>query len=386
MTPLVPARRRLTARTGVLGLTVLAATALGAGTAGAEGPATVVLDPTDVAIVLEAAENFGTAADPAEVPGTVPVAWGGTVELQLPDGLDAPTLGARLELGPEVGGSPTRVLSTDTPGPDGLLVSRVAAGRFTVALPPVDPANGPIGALLLSGIASAHGFPVHPDTYFLELDPTAPATVGLRPQVTVVADQPCDPTAAVHCAGTTFTAGTPFRVTVPPGSELRALGHGTLQDAEVTLVDLTGASDGPLPLSGDPARYAVAGPWDATVTLPTELRPGRHYLSVLLGDPTSGGPVTIATVEMQVPAAPAAVPPAAAPTPAAPAVVNAGLRSNTGVEDTSAGAARTGAVATGAGLLVLAGVGAVIVRARREPPTRRPESTGLAASAVSGPG
>ena len=369
MSPLVPACRRLAARTGVLGLAVLAATALGAGTAGAEGPPTIPLDPTDVAIVLEAAENFGTAADPAEVPGPVPVAWGGTLELQLPDGLDAATLGARLELGPEVGGSPTRVLSTDTPGPDGLLVGRVAAGRFTLALPPVDPANGPIGALLLSGIASADGFPVHPDTYFLELDPTAPATVGLRPQVTVVADQPCDPTAAVHCAGTTFTAGTPFRVTVPPGSELQALGHGTLQDAEVTLVDLTGASSVPLPLSGDPARYAAAGPWDATVILPAELRPGRHHLSVSLGDPTSGGPVTIATVELQVLAAPAVVPPAAAPTPAAPAVVNAGLRSNTGVEDAEAGAARTGAVATGAGLLVLAGVGAVVVRARREPPT-----------------
>jgi hypothetical protein len=368
MTPLVPARRRLAARSGVLGLTVLAATALGAGTAGAEGLATVALDPTDVAIVLEAAENFGTAADPAEVPGPVPVAWGGTVELQLPAGLDAPTLGARLELGPEVGGSPTRVLSTGTPGPDGLLVGRVAAGRFTVALPPVDPANGPIGALLLSGIGSADGFPIHADTYFLALDPTAPAAVGLRPQVTVVADQPCDPTAAVGCAGTTVRAGTPFRVTVPPGSELQTLGHGTLQDAEVTLVDLTGASDGPLRLSGDPARYAAAGPWEATVTLPAELGAGRHHLSLLLGDPTSGGPVTIATVELQVLAAPV-VPPAAAPTPVAPAVVNAGLLSNTGVEDTAAGAARTGAVATGAGLLVLAGVGAVVVRARREPPT-----------------
>jgi hypothetical protein len=368
MTPLVPARRRLAARAGVLGLTVLAATALGAGTAGAEGPGTVALDPTDVAIVLEAAENFGTAIVPVEVPGPVPVAWGGTVELQLPAGLDAPTLGARLELGPEVGGSATRVLSTETPGSDGLLVDRVAAGRFTVALPPVDPANGPIGALLLSGIASVDGFPVHPDTYFLELHPTAPATVGLRPQVTVVAHQPCDPTAAVGCAGTTVPAGTPFRVTAPPASELRTLGHGTLQDAEVTLVDLTGASDGPLPLSGDPARYAAAGPWEATVTLPAELGAGRHHLSLLLGDPTSGDPVTIATVELQVLAAPA-VPPAAAPAPAAPAVVNAGLHSNTGVEDSEAGAARTGAVATGAGLLVLAGVGAVVVRARREPPT-----------------
>jgi hypothetical protein len=372
MTPLVPTRgpgrRRLAARTGVLGLAVLASTALGAGAAGAEEPVTIPLDPTDVAIVLEAVENFGTAAAPAEDPGPVPVAWGGAVVLQLPDGLDATTLGARLELGPEVGGSPTRVLSTATPGPDGLLASRVAPGRFTIAVPPLDPANGPIGALLVSGVTSEDGFPVHPDTYFLELDPTAPATAELHPQVTVVADQSCDPTAAVHCAGTTVTAGTPFRVTVPPGSELWTLGHGTLQDAEVTLVDLTGAHDAPLPLSGDPARYATAGPWDATVTLPAELGPGRHYLSVLLGDPASGGPVTVATVELQVLAAPAVVPPAAAPAPTTPAaVVNVGLRSDTGVEAAEAGATRTGALATGAGLLVLAGVGAVVLRTRRDP-------------------
>ena len=136
----------------------------------------------------------------------------------------------------------------------------------------------------------------------------------------------------------------------------------------VTLVDLSGASDGPLPLSGDPARYAAAGPWDATVTLPAELGAGRHHLSLLLGDPTSGGPVTIATVELQVLAAPVAVLPAAVPTPAVPAEVNTRLRSNTGVEDSSAGAARTGAVAPGAGLLVSAGVGPVVVRSRREPP------------------
>jgi hypothetical protein len=372
MTPLVPTRgpgrRRLAARTGVLGLAVLASTALGAGAAGAEEPVTIPLDPTDVAFVLEAVENFGTAAAPAEDPGPVPVAWGGAVVLQLPDGLDATTLGARLELGPEVGGSPTRVLSTATPGPDGLLASRVAPGRFTIAVPPLDPANVPIGALLVSGVTSEDGFPVHPDTYFLELDPTAPATAELHPQVTVVADQSCDPTAAVHCAGTTVTAGTPFRVTVPPGSELWTLGHGTLQDAEVTLVDLTGAHDAPLPLSGDPARYATAGPWDATVTLPAELGPGRHYLSVLLGDPASGGPVTVATVELQVLAAPAVVPPAAAPAPTTPAaVVNVGLRSDTGVEAAEAGATRTGALATGAGLLVLAGVGAVVLRTRRDP-------------------
>ena len=193
-----------------------------------------------------------------------------------------------------------------------------------------------------------------PNTYL-----TAGAGRGPPPQLPRDPGQP-------HCAGTTVTAGTPFRVTVPPGSELRPLGHGTLQDAEVTLVDLTGAHDAPIPLSGDPARYAAAGPWDATVTLPADLGAGRHHLSVLLGDPASGGPVTIATVELQVLAAPAVVPPAGTTAPTTPtAVVNVGLRSDTGVEAAEAGAGRTGALATGAGLLVLAGVGAVVVRTRR---------------------
>lgn len=369
MTPLVharrPARRRLPVRTGVLGLAVLGCGVLGAGTAGAAETVTIPLDPTDVAIVLEAVENSGTAAAPAETLAPVPVAWAGTVVLQLPDGLDASTLGARLELGPEVGGSPTRVLSTTTPGPDGLLVSRLGPGRFGIALPAEDVANGPIGALMVSGVTSDDGFGVHPDTYFLALDPTAPASAELRPQVTVVADQSCDPTAATHCAGATVTAGTPFAVTVPPTSELQTLGHGTLLDAEVSLVDLTGAAAEPLLFSDDPARWSPAGPWDATVTLPGGLGAGRYYLSMLLGDPVSGGPVTVSTVELQVLAAqtaPVVVPPTPTATP-----VNAGLRSDTGAEEVATGSARTSAVAASAGLLFVAGVGSVVVRTRRSP-------------------
>ena len=367
MTPFVrtraAARRRLVVRTGALGLAVLGSTVLGAGTAGAAEVVTILLDPTDVAIVLEAVENAGSAAAPAEPITAVPVAWEGDVVLQLPEGLTAAGLGARLELSPEIGGSATRVLSTTTPGPDGLVVSDLGPGRFGISLPAEDPANGPIGALLLSGVTSEDGFDVHPDTYYLELDSAAAGTAELSPQVTVVADQSCDPTAATHCAGATVTAGTPFAVTVPPGSELQTLGHGTLQGAEVSLVELTGAAAGPLLLSGDPARWSPAGRWDATVTLPEELGAGRYYLSVLLGDPASGDPVTISTLELRVlaaPAAPAVVPPA-------PPTTNAGLFSNTGAEVLEAESARTSAVATGAGLLFLTGVGAVVVRTRRGP-------------------
>jgi hypothetical protein len=111
-------------------------------------------------------------------------------------------------------------------------------------------------------VTSDDGFGVHPDTYFLALDTPPPASAELRPQVTVVADQSCDPTAATHCAGATVTAGTPFAVTVPPTSELQTLGHGTLLDAEVSLVDLTGAAAEPLLFSDDPA----AGPRPAPGT------------------------------------------------------------------------------------------------------------------------
>ena len=82
MTPLVPtraaARRRLVARTGALGLAVLGSTVLGAGTAGAAEVVTIPLDPTDVAIVLEAVENVGSAAAPKEPITAVPVAWRAT--------------------------------------------------------------------------------------------------------------------------------------------------------------------------------------------------------------------------------------------------------------------------------------------------------------------
>ena len=132
MTPLVPtraaARRRLVVRTGALGLAVLGSTVLGAGSAGAAEVVTIPLDPTDVAIVLEAVENAGSAAAPKEPITAVPVAWEGDVVLQLPAGLDAAGLGARLELSPEIGGSATRVLSPTTPGPDGLEVSALGPG------------------------------------------------------------------------------------------------------------------------------------------------------------------------------------------------------------------------------------------------------------------
>ena len=108
----------------------------------------------------------------------------------------------------------------------------------------------------------------------------------------------------------------------------------------------------------------------ASVVVPAGTAPGSYGLVVVQQTPAGG--ISVVNVEITVVAeeAPAVVPPAAAPTTpaAAPAVVNAGLRSNTGVEAVETGSTGTVAVAAGAGMLLLAGVGGVAVaRTRRRP-------------------
>ena len=105
----------------------------------------------------------------------------------------------------------------------------------------------------------------------------------------------------------------------------------------------------------------------ATVALPAELAAGSYGL--ILGSPTTSG-LSIVLAELTV-SAPAITPPPAtqtvAPAPQA-AVVNAGLRSNTGVEAVETGSSSSVAIAAGAGMLVLAGAGGVAVaRTRRRP-------------------
>lgn len=380
-----PSGRRSTARAGVVGLAVLASAVLGAGPAGAAGSVTVPLDPTDVTIYLDGVENHSASAiDPEDFAFTpLPAAWGGQVVLQLPDRLDGSAMDVHLDLSPDAESESTRTYSTTTPGPDGLVVSPLGPGRYGVTLPP-DDGDGPVGWLHAEGITSLDGHDVVPSPdYQLELSSDAPPVVELEPQPVAYADQPCPVMAATRCPTSTVTAGTSFVLTVPPTSVLRGLDAGTLETAEVSLLDVSGyglSSWEPLVLSDDPALFSASGPWDATVTLPGGLRAGDHQLSVQLGDATSGGAIAIVDVELHVlpaQAPPAATPPAATPptggptaTPTLqPVVVNAGLRSNTGVETVEAGSGGSALAAVGAGLLVLSGVGGVaVVRARRPPP------------------
>lgn len=382
-----PSGRRSTARAGVVGLAVLTSAVLGAGPAGAAGSVTIPLDPTDVTIYLDGVENYdGSAIDPEDFAFTpLPAAWGGQVVLQLPDRLDGSAMDVHLDLSPDAESAPTRTYSTTTPGPDGLVVSPLGSGRYGVTLPPDDgDGDGPVGWLHAEGITSLDGHDVVPSPdYQLELSSDAPPVVELEPQPVAFAEQLCPVMAATRCPTSTVTAGTSFVLTVPPTSVLRGLDTGTLETAEVSLLDVSGyglSSWEPLVLSDDPALFSASGPWDATVTLPGGLRAGDHQLSVQLGDATSGGAIAIVDVELHVlpaQAPPAATPPAATPptggptaTPTLqPVVVNAGLRSNTGVETVEAGSGGSAPAAVGAGLLLLSGVGGVaVVRARRRPP------------------
>ncbi len=158
-----------------------------------------------------------------------------------------------------------------------------------------------------------------------------------------------------------MTAGTAFTLDLPADSVLRDLGLADLTGVQVALQDVDDATAAPVLL-----ETQVSGA-TATVALPAELAAGSYAL--VLGSPTTSG-LSIVIAELTV-SAPAVTPPPAtetvAPAPQA-VVVNAGLRSNTGVEAVETGSTGGLAIAAGAGRLVLAGVGGVAVaRTRRRP-------------------
>jgi hypothetical protein len=125
-----------------------------------------------------------------------------------------------------------------------------------------------------------------------------------------------------------------------------------------------------LPSSAAPVELeAQATGSTATFVVPADLAAGSYGLVV--AQPTAAGG-SVVSVELAVVAEPepAVVPPAAEPTTptTTTTTVNAGLRSNTGVEAVETGSTGTVAVVAGAGLLLAAGVGGVAVaRTRRRP-------------------
>ena len=163
-----------------------------------------------------------------------------------------------------------------------------------------------------------------------------------------------------------MTAESTVKLDLTDGSAQRELGLIGLTGAQVALqvLDADGFPTGAAPVA---LTLQVTGS-TASFVLPAGTAAGSYGLVVVQQTPAGG--LSVVTVELTVVAEAApVVPPAAAPTtPAAPAVVNAGLRSNTGVEAVETGSTGSVAIAVGAGMLALAGVGGgAVARTRRRP-------------------
>ncbi|GAB3346030.1 hypothetical protein [Modestobacter lapidis] len=359
----------------------LGAAAVLVGTASAAGAATGVvipLEPGEVVLTAFPAENLGDMnpmADPNAVPTLTPVGvqYGGAITVDLPAQLDDSTVEAELAfdddadpLTPDVTYS-SAVASSD---PFYLAISGAGTGSIEVTLP-ADPGFGVDEATLsLEPLTSALTSPaftvVDPVSYLVAFDATAAAAVTVEPALVALSQVPCNLSAVTRCPfPTPVTAGSTVALDLTAGSALRELGIADLTGAQVGLaqVDASGAPTGAAVLLTPQVTGSTA-----SITVPAGTAAGSYGL--VIAQPTPSGGISVVAVELVVLAAetPAVVPPAAAPTTPAAAPVNAGLDSNTGVEVVETGSTGTVVVATGAGMLLLAGVGGVAVaRTRRTP-------------------
>jgi hypothetical protein len=297
--------------------------------------------------------------------------------VELPAELDDSRVGAELVFDDNGDGTPEATYSSRFAmgNPKRLGISGVGTGSITVDLPGDDPIAGDAAVLSLGPLGSNLGpaftfyDPVAYDLAFsAPADPLAPATEVVAPELLAFSQVPCEFASGERCPfPTPVTAGSAVTLDLSAGSVLRELGLTDLTGVQVALQQLD--ADG-LPTAAAPVELTAQGTGStASVVIPAGTAPGAYFLVV--AQQTASGGISVLNVEITVVAEQAApvVPPAAAPTTsAAPAVVNAGLRSNTGVEVVETGSTGTVAVAAGAGMLVLAGVGGVAVaRTRRRP-------------------
>ncbi|WP_448620564.1 hypothetical protein [Geodermatophilus sp. URMC 65] len=338
----------------------------------------VSLAPTQVVLLNYPTENYGELPmDPMTGPTgalePVAVQYGETLTVDLADELDPIDAEIRIVF-PEdadADGVPDHAYSTaSTPDPstanaiDPLVVTVVEDNDLEITLPTDDGVNGPLGTLSIAPVGTVLGpeFTVDPlIEYELDFSSTTPIATTLHPELVAIAQVPCALGSATPCP-VAVTAGTTFTLELTADSVLRDLGLTDLTGVEVALQSTDDPTAAPVPL-----QVQVSGS-TATVALPAGLAAGSYAL--VLGQPmTSGLSIVVAELSVSAPVVP--TPPAAetvAPAPLAVTVVNAGLRSNTGVEAVETGSTGTVAIAAGAGMLVLAGVGGVAVaRTRRRP-------------------
>lgn len=284
------ARRHLT-RALTVGLAVLVSSGLGVAPAGAQEPVTVLLDPPEIDLYLDAAENTGGSflVDPPvqdSVLTPVGVQWGASIVLHLPQRLSARDMEITLDVSPAEGAPPARSWSSDPSAPNPLAVTYIDVGMYRIELPADDGTSGTVGRLRITGLEAPSGFALAPfPGYRLDFQGTGNSTHDLVPTMVALADQPCVPASAVRCAGATVTAGAPFTLSIPVGSLLYLVGNPTptnsrgggatpfhsfnptassFLEAELAVqaLDAQGrpSTAAPVVLTGDPARFSLPDP------------------------------------------------------------------------------------------------------------------------------
>ncbi|RFU18911.1 hypothetical protein [Geodermatophilus marinus] len=368
------ARRPQVQRLGLVGVgTALLLVGI-ASPAGAATDVVIPLEPTEVLLTAFPVENLGGSMDPmadpnaALTPTPVEVRYGGTITVDLPAELDDSGVGAELVFDDDADGTPEATYSSSLApaDPNHLAVTGQGTGSITVTLPADDPVAGDDAVLLLEPLDStlSPAFTVvDPVSYALGFAAAAPAAQTVQPELIAASQVPCAITSTTRCPfPTPVTAGSTVGLDLTAGSPLRELGITDLTGVVVGLaaVDADGVPTGaaatlPVQVAGARASFAV----------PAGTAAGTYGLVVAQPVPSGGASVVAVELVVEPPAAaPVAAPPAAPSQP----VVNDGLRSNTGVEPVADGAGGQVAVAAGAGMLLLAGVGgAVVVRGRRRP-------------------
>src|SRR3712207_2845483 len=291
----------------------------------------------------------------ADIFTPVPVQYSGTITVDLPtelDGSGALNVQLLFKDGNGDGVPDATYDSTD-------LTVVASAGSVTVTLPADDPVAGDVANLLIEPITDTFGPALtyyDPVFYELGFDAAAPAAVTVHPELAAFSQVPCGITTGERCPfPTPVTVGSAVTLDLTAGSVLRELG---LSDLTGVLVGLQELDNRGFPTGTAPVELTAqvsADAQTASVAIPADTAPGAYFLVVAQQTPSGG--ISLLNVEITVVAeeAPAVVPPAAAPTTpaAAPAEVNAGLRSNTGVEAVETGATGTVAVDADAGMLVL---------------------------------
>ncbi len=382
-------RRRAGQRLGLAGIGSAVLLVAIAAPAGAATDVVIPLEPSEVLLSAVPAEDLvamsamtGSATDSAtgvmtaaalELGTSVEVSFSGTLVVDLPPEFDTTEVGADLVFDDNQDGTPEATYSSDfAPGnPRALTLTGQGTGSLTLTLPADDPTITESALLLLEPLDTTLGpeFLAEGAFYELEFTASAPATRTVEPVLAAFATYPCDLTGFELCPfPTPVTAGSTVGLDLTGDSLLREVGFTDLGGLEVGLVSTD--ADG-FPTGDDVVTPPVQAEGStASFVLPEDAAPGGYVLLVSLESPA--GRVAFVQVGLTVVAAEAPVaPPAAAPTTTAPptqAVVNAGLRSNTGVVAPAAAddAGGTTGVAAGGGLLLLAGTGAVAVaRARR---------------------